>query len=338
MTIARKVQINLNETPYYHCIGRCVRRSFLYGDDPVAQRSYNHRKAWVITQLQSLCSVFAIKVCAYAVMSNHYHLVLCVEPEAVKALSDEEVILRVKHINTLRMHGTFSSAKEHELEKIITPEKIEEYREKLTSISSFMGALNEYLARKANREDECKGRFWEGRFKSMALVDDGALLACMAYVDLNPIKAGMASSLEKSDFTSIQERIGIKQENELQVEENPANPGLRQHLGTFASADIAKPHIPCSWENYHQLVEWTQQQLVSRKSTSLTPAIEQFLNTLQIEPDTWLLETKQLEKTYSWAVGSFEKLKTMVKNRGLHWVRGMKKSKTPFLTQEFCSS
>lgn len=68
--------------------------------------------------------------------------------------------------------------------------------------------MNEGIARRANREDAVTGRFWEGRFKSQALLDEGAVLACMAYVDLNPIRAGLTERVEQqSDFTSIQQRL-----------------------------------------------------------------------------------------------------------------------------------
>ena len=74
-----------------------------------------------------------------------------------------------------------------------------------------MQYLNQDIARRANREDQCTGRFWEGRFKSQRLIDEGAVIACMAYVELNPVRAGIAVRPELSEFTSIYDRILTKQ-------------------------------------------------------------------------------------------------------------------------------
>lgn len=326
MVTARKHQINLSETLYYHCIGRCVRRAFLYGDDPLTQRNYNHRKTWLINQLKALCSVFSIRICAYAVMSNHYHLVLRVDKEAAAQLSDKEIILRYKQIPLLRMHGILKVIDEEKIDEgSFTSEQIAAFREKLTNISSFMAALNEFLARLANKEDSCKGSFWEARFKSMALLDDAALLTCMAYVDLNPVRACLANSLEESDFTSIQERLFSQQTTENQLPLH--NPGLKEHLGIFATPNSPeKLDIPCTWEEYHRLVQWTGQQIRQDKKGYLSLETSSLLNQLSVHPETWIANAKSFETRYSWLVGSFEKINAFLKKSSRQWVKGINKT------------
>ena len=142
-------------------------------------------------------------------MSNHYHVVLRVDERTAKLWNETEVIERWTTLFTapvliqryLKGEAT-TSAEIAKVGEIVTL-----WRARLTDISWFMRCLNESIARMANREDNCKGRFWEGRFCSQALLDDGVVLACMAYVDLNPIRAGLADCPENSDFTSIQARL-----------------------------------------------------------------------------------------------------------------------------------
>ena len=209
MAQSRKSLISLKDTPYYHCISRCVRRSYLCGYDRNNRVSYEHRKSWVEQRLLFLSRVFAIDICAYAVMSNHVHIVLCVNKEAALSWSLQTVLHQwhKMHKGTVLtqkfMKGEILSESEYETVKSTA----DVYRKRLYDISWFMRNLNEYIARKANEEDDCTGRFWEGRFRSQALLTEKALLSCMAYVDLNPIRAKVATGLQDSYHTSINKRL-----------------------------------------------------------------------------------------------------------------------------------
>ena len=205
----RKQLISLDATPYYHCTSRCVRRAFLCGIDPFTQNNYEHRRAWVEERILFLGSIFCIDICAYAVMSNHYHVVLHINKTREAGLNDHQVCQRWHQL----FKGTPLTQKFErgevlsEADSFAVKEKVGQWRLALCDISWFMRTLNEPIARQANAEDKCSGKFWEARFKSQALLDEKALAACMAYVDLNPIRVKMAETPEVSDHTSIKKRI-----------------------------------------------------------------------------------------------------------------------------------
>jgi len=202
--------VSLEATSYYHCYVRCVRRAFLCGEDSVSGVNYDHRKQWLVSRIRFLSYVYAIDVCAYAVMSNHYHVVLHIDRDRALSWSKKEVCERWMQL----YKGHMLVDKWLESPKSLDPamqdrvdEIIESWRHRLYDLGWFMRGINERIARMANEEENCKGRFWEGRFKSQALLDEAALLSCMAYVDLNPVRAAISSNLEESDYTSIQQRI-----------------------------------------------------------------------------------------------------------------------------------
>jgi REP element-mobilizing transposase RayT len=207
---ARHVIVADDEVGVYHCITRCVRRAFLCGTDPITGHNYEHRKDWIRERLEQLASIFAIDICGYVVMSNHLHLILRIRPDLVRDCSDEEIALRWVRLYPPRdpATGKPTEPSECDLNMILSdPARIVKLRERLASLSWFMRCLNEPIARRANREDHCSGRFWEGRYRSQVLLDDAAVLACSVYVDLNPIRAGVAETPEQSEHTSVFDRI-----------------------------------------------------------------------------------------------------------------------------------
>ena len=202
MTYPRSALVDPAADGVYHCVSRCVRRAYLCGEDVVTQRNFDHRRQWIQDRLGLLAECFAISVYAFAVMSNHLHAVLRVEPDRSKHWSDEEVLLRWARAQ--RHHE--SNARGDTLE-LVSLERIAQLRRRLSDLSWFMRCLNEPIARRANAEDAVTGRFWEGRFRCQLLLDERAVLAAMAYVDLNPVRAGITDTLEGSDHTSIQQRL-----------------------------------------------------------------------------------------------------------------------------------
>ena len=209
MTRPRKQLISIDDTPYYHITSRCVRRSFLCGVDQHTGENYEHRRQWIVDRIRILSSVFAIDICSYAVMSNNYHVTVKITPKQVEKLSDYEIMLRWLTIfkGTLLVQRYRSGEQLSEPERNAVSDTIPVYRTRLGDISWFMYCLNHPIAVQANKEDNCKGHFFEARFDSKSLDSFESLITCMAYVDLNPIRAGMATTPENSDYTSIQERI-----------------------------------------------------------------------------------------------------------------------------------
>jgi len=161
MTRARESIIDLESTPYYHCTARCVRRAFLCGEDKFSGQSFEHRREWIAERIEWLVRTFAIDVMSYAIMSNHYHIVFRVDVDKAKAWSEANVIRRWKRIyNGSPVVEQYLKNPLAEGIAEVAQDIIAQWRERLTDISWFMRCLNEYLARKANEEDNCKGRFW----------------------------------------------------------------------------------------------------------------------------------------------------------------------------------
>lgn len=296
MTTARKRLISLVDTPYYHCISRCVRRAFLCGEDKLTGKSFEHRRGWVEDKLLALSEVFAIDVCAYAIMSNHTHLVLFIDANSAKAWSSAEVVKRWHRLfkGTLLTQQFGRGARIASYLQPTLNATIECYRSRLTDISWFMRLLNECIARKANQEDNCTGRFWEGRFKSQALLDEAALAACMAYVDLNPVRAGIATTPETSAYTSVKTRI-------MQAKTGKQPTALLPFVGN--PRNIMPKGLPFELLDYLQLVELTGRCMRDDKPGYIAQNQPELLQRLNICPGNWLKLTQGFRVLFHGAVG-----------------------------------
>jgi hypothetical protein len=186
-----------------------------------------------------------------------------------------------------------------------------------------MRCMNEHLALKANAEDNCKGRFWEGRFKSQALLDEGALLTCMSYVDLNPIRAGLAETPEGSDFTSIQERIEIyaKQQKAKQGSEHQPTK-LQSFKGTQAN-NLAK-EIDFELSDYLRLVDWTGRAIREDKKGAIPGDLAPILERIGLNPDAWLKSVKYYNRHYFSVLGAIDRIKAYAQMQEKNWQRGQR--------------
>lgn len=310
MTTARKQLISLVDTPYYHCISRCVRRAFLCGKDKATGKDFEHRRGWVEDKLLALSQVFAIDVCAYTIMSNHTHMVLFVDEATAKVWTTSEVLERWHQL----FKGTLITQQYCRGEKVpdylisSLLETVEVYRNRLMDISWFMRLLNQSIARQANREDNCTGHFWEGRFKSQALLDEAALAACMAYVDLNPVRANSTKTPENSDYTSVKQRlISVKKAKQPEL--------LLPFVGN-PREDMPKG-LPFELIDYLELIELTGRCLREDKAGHIEANQPVLLARLNINPKNWLTLSKDFRKLFHGAVGHSDVLTNYCEHKGL---------------------
>ena len=317
----RKSQISLIDTPYYHCVSRCVRRSFLCGKDEYSGQSYEHRRGWVENRLLFLSTVFAIDICAYAVMSNHTHVVVHVDQTLADSWDTDAVLTHYHklHKGTLLTQKYLKGDELSRGELITFNETVEQYRQRLYDISWFMRNLNEFIAREANKEDDCTGRFWEGRFKSQALLDESAVLACMAYVDLNPIRAKIEKTPETSKYTSIKIRAEAVKNK------------LRQPKSLMSFVGNPRQNMPKGiayhLKDYCELVDTTGQCIREGKAEHIDNSQSPILERLGLDSQQWLTLTTEFEKHFCYAAGAELMMNAFKRHTHHQRIRGMGNAK-----------
>jgi len=280
----------------YHVCSRCVRRAWLCGLDESTGYNFDHRRRWLEHRILELADVFAIDLFGYAVMSNHYHIVLQVSPSRTDDWSDEDIVDRWMRLCPQNNEDLQAARKTALLQDAA---RLTVLRERLGCLSWFMRFINEPLARLANKEDDCKGRFWEGRFKSQQLLDEHAVLAAMIYVDLNPIRAGITDDISHPPHTSMNKRH---------------DEAKRQQPMTALNRPFAPLPFTYTLAEYVDLGEWTVAAQQSRQPTQSSRGPPQ-------PTDLWLHH--YLPKPGHWlrANGSFESLRDYAKDLGQCWIK-----------------
>ena len=193
---------------------------------------------------------------------------------------------------------------------------ISKWRSRLSDISWYMRCLNEPIARRANIEDNCKGHFWEGRFKSQALLDEKALLQCMAYVDLNPVRAGISDTPEQSNYTAIQRRVQAHQHHK------PQPKLLLPFEDNDHSSQVDNNTLPFHFTDYFELVDWSGRIIREGKRGAISNDLPPILARLNIPADAWLDAIKKRRKHFPVAIGSYEKLQALCQQLKQHWLCG----------------
>lgn len=356
MALPRSKYVKEDQPGVYHCFSRCVRRAFLCGYDTVTKRSFSHRKAWLVDRLRHLAAIFAIEVCAYAVLDNHYHTILRTRPDLVLLWTDREVAIRWLTLFP-RKPATTSPTEEQIQALAACPERIAVLRRRLCNLSWFMGRLNEFIARAANKEDDVKGRFWESRFKCQALLDDAAITACMVYVDLNPIRAGLTTTLLTSDFTSIQQRIrawhketmtsglGLPDSGQVTVDgkeriDLPGSIPVDSIDVTVSSdswlcpirSDLKRRGILQMTEaEYIDLVDRSGRMLQGGKQGAIDQELAPILLRMGANPEAWVETVSQFGSRFRLAAGVLSHLRIWAHQLGRRWLSGVSMARASFV-------
>jgi REP element-mobilizing transposase RayT len=309
MTCARKHFAPRGLPGRYHCIARCVRRAWLCGNDPYSGKNFDHRRQWVEDRITFLAELFAVSVMSYAVMSNHLHVVLVLRPDAAEKWAAEDVADR-----WIRLFPSAREGRDEQRREVLLsdPEALAERRMRLMDLSWFMRCLDEHIARLANAEDDVTGRFWEGRFKCQVLENEQALAAAMVYVDLNPVRAGIAKGVLDSRHTSVKQRA------------EDINAGRTDPHETLKPiAGIGQSVLALTNAQYIELVDWSGRQMYPGKRGRIKAGEPEALARIGVTRQRWTHDLKGLNDGYSNVVGTAKELIDKAVALGQHWLKGI---------------
>lgn len=332
MAIARSILVDQVELGLHHCMTRCARGALLGGADPETGGSLDHRKAWLRERLIEVSQSFAIDVWAFSVSGDRYDLVLQTRPDVARTWSTATVAERWLMLCPPRgsvlidsaAAGAPSASYQRALANLTRDaERLELYRARLADLSWFVRFVNEAVARRANREENVTGRFWQGRFRSQALLDSGAILSSMASVDLRPLREETDRGLWDAGLTSVQERLArLHHQSEASVVRVMAM-AIQPVLGPAGDRGLPEPFAQLSLRDYVELLEWTGSQLNNTVEAEAMPAqLERLVSEFGLNPERWVSTVGRFGDRFRLAVGSEGSLMRRANQLGKRWLHG----------------
>jgi hypothetical protein len=342
---ARRKLLGGERPAVFHCWTRCVRRAFLCGRDPHSQKDYSHRRDWIVRREEQLAGLFALELEFRTEMSSHLHNVLRTLPQVARRWSAREVARRWLTITKLAKcrSDDLPQPDPQRVEKLAQDKKkIQKLRRRLSSVSWYMGILCENIARRANAEDECTGRFWEARFKCRECTDEGAILLCGIYVDLNPLRAGEADSPETARYTSVFQRLqadGLRKNaharpdawlGELTLQPERKADEVLAYASRTGRRASDRGLLPISLADYVKLLKWTAQLLQSGQRSTIPPDLAGVLDHLDVKHEAWLDTVAQYEHSFGHAVGRPAALAEVAERMELKHLKGMSACRRAF--------
>lgn len=318
--LARAEVFDPGEVAVLHICARVVRKCFLFGVDPFTGVNHDHRKVWIEDQLKLLAANFGIDLLTFAILSNHFHLILRSRPDVVETWDDSEVARRWLMLCPKRKKDDRSPEEPNEFELNTIrndPNKLATIRKRLSDVSWWMRLLCQNIGTRANQEDKQVGKFFQGRYRAVRILDEETLLACAAYVDLNPIRAAIAETLESSDYTSVQRRIQSLKQSRL------STPSDSKALGSFLSPLTIdekndsvgacsnqtrercsdKGFLSISTMDYLELLD-ASARMVRPEKKGYTPSdVPPIMERLRLDQDCWRLQIQDFGRLFANVAG-----------------------------------
>lgn len=335
---ARRKILGGRRQAFFHCWARCVRQYFLCGIDPLTGKDFSYRRHWIIEREKLLAGLFAIQIVFRAEMANHLHLVLQTLPRVAERWSPREVVTR--WLTATRMAKCLTDdvppPSPKRIEKLMQDDKlVAKLRRRLSSVSWFMGLLQENIARRANDEEDRSGHFWDGRYGCRECADWTALLLCGIYVDLNPYRAGEVGDPLGSPYTSVHLRMraqalvaeiaGDGPDGWMgELTEQPESLAIEQlaYRSRTGRRACDMGVLPISLADYVKLLLWTAEQIQSGQRNTIPKDLAGVLDRFHIQHDKWVDTVADFAKKFGHAVGRPEALAAVTERMGLQHMKG----------------